>query len=213
MQSNFIKSNYYEGSRGYLKSSGSLADLSKNKKNSLILFGSPKLNGHTAKALNILTYKLSNNYTFKNINAYEENIHPCMDCGLCISKNACQFDDFNEIHNYLAASELLIIATPVYNLSFPAPLKAIFDRMQRYFCARLKRNIRPTFALPKQAIVLLTQGSNDLTGIDIITCQLKLIFSIIDTKLTAKIILQNTDHGISIDTINYQIEKAIEKLK
>lgn len=182
------------------------------KKNALVLFSSPHDKGHTYKVLDNLISKLSFVYHFTTINAYRENIEPCIDCKLCHVEDRCVFDDFDHIHENLAEAELLIIASPIYNLSFPAPLKAIFDRMQKYFCARIKRNIRPTFKIPKQAVLVLTQGDFSDSGINIVEQQLKLIFSVIDTKLISEIIWKGTDFNTPFNSVIPQIEKSVNKL-
>lgn len=182
------------------------------KKNALVLFSSPHDNGYTYEVLDKLISELSFVYQFTTINAYKENIKPCIDCKMCHIKNSCVFDDFNHIHEELIRAELLIIATPIYNLSFPAPLKAIFDRMQKYFCARIKRNIRPTFKIPKQAVLILTQGDFHDSGINIVKQQLKLIFSVIDTKLISEIIWKGTDFNTPFNSVLPQIAESVSKL-
>lgn len=42
----------------------------------------------------------------------------------------------------LEDADAVIVATPVYNLSFPAPMKALFDRFQRYYEAHFRRKLR-----------------------------------------------------------------------
>lgn len=166
--------------------------MNKQPKEALILFGSPHNNGYTKLVLNLLLENISG-YNFNVIDSYKENIQPCADCNLCQTINRCRYNDFNSIDYMLKNADLLIIATPIYNLSFPAPLKAIFDRMQIYFSARFSRNINPPIAKRKKGIILLTCGSNDETGKNIILKQLKLIFSIINTYIYKVIVWNNTD--------------------
>lgn len=183
-----------------------------DKKKAIIFFGSPKKNGHTSILLNKLISNLENEYIFFKINAYENYVTPCIDCGVCLNEQSCIFNDFDFIHDKLKSAELIIVATPVYNLSFPAPLKAIFDRMQRYFCSRLKNNIRPTFNIQKKAIVILTQGSNNPLGVNIISEQLRLIFSTIDTTISSKIVWDCTDFSPIPKDIDMQVKKAVMNL-
>ncbi len=57
----------------------------------------------------------------------------------------------------------MVVATPVYGLSFPAPLKAVFDRTQQYYEAYISRHIKHPFEKPK-GILLSVYGSNDKRG-------------------------------------------------
>lgn len=163
------------------------------KKEALIFYASPKKNGFTASVLNKVVENLSSKYNFSTIDAYKSNIKPCIDCGVCKVKDGCQFDDFDEIDFLLGRCDLIIVASPVYNLSFPSPLKAIFDRMQRYYMARFLKKVQGPMLKPKNGIMILTCGSDDLSGIDISRKQLKMIFTTINTKLVGEIVMKNTD--------------------
>lgn len=124
-----------------------------------VLFGSPHKNGHTEK---LLKHFLSgfNGTDINIINAYQQNIHPCIDCGMCSKKRFCQFEDMKKIDILLKNCDILIIASPVYNSSFPSPLKAIFDRTQVYYRAKTIHNENAFENHIKKALILLTQGSH-----------------------------------------------------
>ena len=162
------------------------------KKKAVILYGSPHENGHTKKALNKGIKELKNDYDFEFIDAFKANIKPCIDCGLCEKNGKCVFSDFNDIDKILRECELLIVATPIYNSSFPAPLKAIIDRTQLYFNMKTKLKINP-FKQKKRAILVATYGSNDDSCEKIILNQLKLFFILLNAKLSKAIFVKNTD--------------------
>ena len=61
----------------------------------------------------------------------------------------------------LHQSSRIILATPIYFLGFPAPLKQIIDRFQPYFY-RSPFQTQP----PKKALLLTTSGSNDNVGVE-----------------------------------------------
>ena len=135
---------------------------------------------------------LQPNYEFELIDAFKENIKPCVDCGFCKSTPACAFSDFDNIDKILRECELLIVATPVYNASFPAPLKAIIDRTQLYFNMKTKLKINP-FTQEKCAILVITYGANDNSCEEIILNQLKLFFVLLNAKIYKAIFVKNTD--------------------
>lgn len=164
-----------------------------NKKLALVIFGSPKKNGFTASLLNDFISEINDDYEIDVLNAYEKKISPCIDCGFCKSHDACIYNDLDQFDLLLKSADLIIIATPIYNLSFPAPLKAVFDRMQRYFEARFTRNIKKPIEKHKDAVLIITSGSNSDEGFKIINKQLKLIFSIINASVIKEIFLKNTD--------------------
>ena len=94
----------------------------------------------------------------------------------------------------------------------PSPLKAIFDRMQRYFSARFYQNKKPPIKKAKNAVLLLTCGSNDERGPKIIITQVKMVFTILNAKLTGTIVWYDTDKGPKIDKLIPEIQKISKTL-
>lgn len=163
------------------------------KKQAVILYGSPHENGHTKKALNAVLEQLNDHFNFTFVNSYKEKIHPCIDCGFCAQNNKCIFPDFNDIDNKIRNCDLIIIASPVYNCGFPAPLKSIMDRTQLYFNMKTKLKINP-FKKTKEAILVMTYGSNDSSCEEVILKQLELFFILLNAKLTKIVFVKNTDN-------------------
>lgn len=125
----------------------------------LIFFGSPHSNGFTSQILNYVTDTFyESKITIKK--AFEENIKPCIDCGFCKCNAKCIFDDMEEIYSLLESADILIIAFPVYNFSLPAPLKAIIDRLQKYYNQKFALKTKNKSEHPKKCIIITTQGSS-----------------------------------------------------
>ena len=165
------------------------------KKLILVFFGSPHKNGKTVRLLAAFLQAFgSDGFDVRVIDAYEEDVLPCTGCGFCKSEEACAMHDFDEIDALLRRADGIVVATPVYNLSFPSPLKAIVDRTQRYFEARFSLLKKPPIEKPKTAVLLVTLGSDDLDGVDVITRQLKMIFSVMNTSLDGLAVWPRTDH-------------------
>ncbi len=98
------------------------------------------------------------------LSCYERRPIPCDDCRYCQQREGCSKRDLDDIYAALEAADLVVIATPVYHLSFPAPLKAFIDRLQRYWSARFVRNKRPPIAQPKKLVLLTVSGSSRSEG-------------------------------------------------
>ena len=172
-------------------------------KTALVLFGSPHENGHTAALLEVfLNHLKEKKYEIKIINAYQKNVKPCTDCSFCKSKEGCVYSDTDDIDSTLQTCDLLIIATPVYNASFPAPLKTIFDRFQRYFNAKYTLGIVPPVKKAKQAVALLTQGS-DISFEETIKKQLNPIFKLLNAQCIGQVTWSGTDNK------NFNLDKFL----
>jgi NAD(P)H-dependent FMN reductase len=88
---------------------------------------------------------------------------------------------------------MLVIASPVYGLSFPAPLKAIFDRLQRYFEEKFTLGNPAPISRRKPALFLAACGSNDTRGFAIMTEQLDLSLRLMNASLVHSVTVANTD--------------------
>lgn len=178
-----------------------------------VFFSSPHKNGYTKKLLDIFMKQVQAS-ELVIIDCYEKNVKPCIDCGYCKTHRACVFNDIDDIDRYLKKMDLLIFASPVYNFSFPAPMKSILDRMQRYFCARFYGNIKPVINKQKKAVLLASCGSKDeLQSIKIMQMQLNKIFTIINCKLVGSILMKETDKLVGIpENIIVQIKELVNNL-
>jgi len=168
------------------------ADTVRNEKNALVLFGSPRKAGFTARLLTQYLAGLSG-YRVRVIDAYEQAALPCTACGYCETHVACAINDLDEFYRLLEDADLLVIAVPVYNLGLPAPLKAMVDRMQVYWSRRFKQNIRPPITKPKQGVLLLTAGKQSGGGIDVVKNALLRVFTVLNVVDTDVQVLTGTD--------------------
>lgn len=166
---------------------------SKNEKRVFVIFGSPHKNGNTAILMDTFLKNLKDKMIVDFVSAFESGILPCIDCGYCKSENGCAFEDFDDFDEKYRNADIIVIATPVYNLTFPGPLKGIFDRTQQYYNTQVIHGVRPSIKKPKKAVLLLTCGNESDEGEKIIEKQLKLMFSVMNTELTATVLWKGTD--------------------
>lgn len=160
------------------------------KNNVLVLYGSPHKNGNTNKLLNNFLKNLFYD-KIKIVSAYEKSANPCIDCRHCAKEAKCIFSDLDDFNEFIKSANIIIIASPVYNRSLPAPLKAIIDRMQRYYNEKKFLKKKNHYS-PKKAFVLLTQDSNENIEKEI-TNQISPNLKLVNTKSIEAITLKNTD--------------------
>ena len=134
-----------------------------HKKKALVLFGSPQGHGHTAQLLDsfLECFRHHDGWEVEVADLYRQNPHPCTGCKACAKEERCAYPDLDALDKSLRACDLLVVASPVYNFSFPAPVKAWLDRTQRYFEARFALGKKPPIPKHRQAVLLLTMGSQD----------------------------------------------------
>ncbi|WP_322199007.1 flavodoxin family protein [Acutalibacter intestini] len=167
------------------------------KKHLLVLFGSPNSHGNTRMLLESFldVFKEQKGWAIDEIDTYVLNAHPCTGCRACAKKEGCQFSDLDGFDKALRRADLLVVASPVYNDSFPAPLKAVLDRTQRYFEARFSLGMRTPIKKRRQAVLLLAMGQEEDFPVEVTVHQLERAFSVMNTQLCGCAVWGGTDRG------------------
>jgi multimeric flavodoxin WrbA len=182
------------------------------KKELLLITGSPRKNGVTAKLAAMALEEaglIDKNINVTALDTYALALKPCTHCGHCKKNPACVHDDFLPVNAALQRADILVIASPVYVLGFPAPLKALLDRSQQYFEAKFSLGIT-SIKKHKKAIFLSAHGSKDDRGVLFMEEQLKMIFNVYNAELNASIAAHNTDSGhIDFDALREEIKTAL----
>lgn len=170
-------------------------DENTNKK-MLVWFGSPHSQGHTRQLLEAFLGPFKKaGWEIKELDTYAADIRPCLGCGVCGKTGECVMEDFDPIDKALRSCDFLTVASPVYNDSFPAPLKAVLDRTQRYFEARFTLGQRPPIRKHRKAALLLTMGSDQSFPVEVTTHQLKQSFTVMNTELSGCAVWQGINGG------------------
>ena len=97
----------------------------------LLINGSPRQNGNTARALDemIDVFKAEGIET-ELVRVGSLDVRGCIACGSCANTGACVFDDIvNEIAPAFEEADGLVVGSPVYYASANATLIALLDRL------------------------------------------------------------------------------------
>lgn len=165
----------------------------------LVIYGSPKSDGATKKLCDSYLAKEGIS-TYQWYDCFHEMPTPCNDCGYCKTHDGCSKPDLQSFYTALEQCDFLIIATPIYNNSFPAPLKALIDRLQVYYNARFCRGIRPPVRIQKEVALLLTAGgSKDCS--ELIVSQLRPVLTVINATLRTCLFVKSTDAKNEVPTV------------
>ncbi|MDE5699476.1 MAG: flavodoxin family protein [Lachnospiraceae bacterium] len=125
--------------------------------NTLIINGSPRINGDTESLVHIIEQHISGEY--KIVNAYRCNISPCIDCRYCWENCGCAIqDEMQEIYDYIQICDNILIASPIYFSELTGKLLDVGSRLQTYFCARFFRNEEVILKQKKGAVILVGGG-------------------------------------------------------
>lgn len=126
---------------------------------------------------------------------YDDPPQPCIDCGVCALQRGCALHDLDRLMADFENADRVIFAFPVYHMSFPAPMKALFDRFQRYYNARFIRNEKPPIPKRRKAVLVVSCGRQWQANEEMLLKQIKQAFSILNLELTDVIVRDCTDNG------------------
>ncbi|HOV90851.1 MAG TPA: flavodoxin family protein [Syntrophorhabdaceae bacterium] len=141
----------------------------------VVLFGSPRKDGNTIQLVNAFSDILKK----KDINVRmlylnDMNIRPCQGCYVCLPAGVCKInDDMKDIIKYMAESDLIVYASPIYWFNVSAQLKVAIDRTIAFMDEKFNSRIAG-----KKAVTLLTCGSEDVNVCEPSISMFKMIFDL-----------------------------------
>lgn len=98
------------------------------------------------------------------VRAYEARVAPCIACARCEGEQvgcAVMDDGWSALETALRSADALLIASPVYFMGLPAPLKAIVDRLQAMWWYRERGGRVATNGGPfRRGALVLTAGGD-----------------------------------------------------
>lgn len=108
----------------------------------LMINGSPRINGATAKALKEMEKIFEEqNLEVEIVNVGTMSVRGCIACGSCYKTGKCAIDDIvNELAPKLEAADGLVVASPVYYASANATIIAVLDRL--FYSTRFPKTMK-----------------------------------------------------------------------
>ena len=119
-------------------------------RNIVILVGSKRKNGNTARLAQSFEEGAVQNNNVEIVSVVDYKVNPCIGCNSCFTceGNKCfQNDDMVQIYEKLRNADIVVIASPVYFYGISAQLKAIVDRIHT--------PMRNTFHIKKLGLLLV----------------------------------------------------------
>ena len=108
----------------------------------LLINGSPKANGNTARALEEMISVFSKEgIETEVVHVGIKDVRGCLACGSCYKTGRCAIDDIvNECAQKLAECDGLVVASPVYYASANGTLISFLDRL--FYSARCDKRMK-----------------------------------------------------------------------
>ena len=127
--------------------------------NILLLNGSPRLNGNTARMSEAFTMGAESvGHTVNRIDICRRKISGCLACEYCHNKGngeCVQKDGMQEVYDGLKNADMLVLASPIYYHGLSGQLKCAIDRLYAIG--------KPEFLLRlKKVAMILSSGDPDM---------------------------------------------------
>lgn len=182
------------------------------KKNVLIIDGSGRQNGYTKKQIeyfksicdyeNVITFEL-----------FKEQLKFCDGCNYCEANEKCRHRDLDSFFESFEKTDLIVFASPLYNGTFSAPLKALLDRFQFYYTYFYKHNKTQKIEKKRKAILLVSSGREGKKWLSVMEEQLKFAFSILNIEFVGSSLCNFTDTNPQIEKSENEIRKIVERIE
>jgi multimeric flavodoxin WrbA len=176
--------------------------------------GSPRRKGNSQYLMSCFMEEMKGKGADTQVlDAVKLTINPCTGCGNCESKGVCIFkDDFTNI--FLPAvikADIIVLSSPIYFYGFPAPIKALIDRIQVLW-SRKYRLKTDEFKDRKRKGVLLavgaTRGKDLFDGLRLTT---RYFFDAADIKYETELCYRGMDEKGEMEN-HPALQEDIKKL-
>ncbi len=175
------------------------------KKKVLIIKGSGRKDGYTNRLCDEVQKLLSND-DVKIFDTYKEAVLPCNGCNYCEKNGVCVNHELDEFYKDFETADLIIFASPVYNGTFPGPMKSLIDRFQVYYTGFYAAGKIQQIKKQRKAVFIAAAGRDGEKSFEFMKWQLSCACTILNLKLSKSVLCSYTD-------TEPKYSEALEELK
>lgn len=181
-------------------------------RNILIIDGSGRKDGFTKQQIEFLKEYAE----YENLTVYEtfkNKFEFCDGCNFCEANEKCVHKDLDDFFEKFETADLIVFASPIYNGSFSAPLKALIDRFQFYYTYFYKHNKTQKITKRRKALLLATSGRVGEKWLSVMEEQLKFAFSILNIEYIGSALCNFTDTSPDLKKAEQEIRNIFERIE
>ncbi len=174
-------------------------------KKALIIRGSYRKNGFTNRLCDELAGMIPG-YDVTFFDSCNERFAPCTGCNYCEMGGKCINRDLDKFFKAFETADLVVFASPVYNGTFTAPIKALIDRFQFYYTGFYASEKKQKIEKHRNAFFIAASGRGGEKSFAYMKEQLECAFTILNMELCGSVLCAHTDTLSDYDG-------AVEKLR
>lgn len=179
------------------------------EKQKILLIEASKRENSLTHELALFAVSLFSGGELTEYNAFSSLALPCDGCNYCETAKKCRHRDLDGFFYEYENADVIIIATPVYNDSVPAPLKAVIDRFQVYYTRFYSSGRVQPVKKRRKAFFISSAGRDGEFPYTVIYRQLKNIFSITNVEFFGGVMCPFTDTAPNKEAARSDIKKLI----
>lgn len=176
----------------------------------LVIRGSARSAGFT-NALCDYALSLAGECEIINFDTFSESFAPCDGCNFCEANFCCRHRDLDSFFGEFESADLIIFASPVYNGSFSAPLKALVDRFQVYYTSFYAKGKLQPIEKRRKALFFAASGRGGSEAFNYMKTQLASAFSILNIELAGSVLCPFTDTEPQLCEAKEEIRKILSE--
>ena len=158
----------------------------------LVIKGSARENGCTNTVLARALENLADECEVSVFDSYKAAFEFCDGCGVCDENGECRHRDLDGFMSEFENCDVVVFASPVYNGTFTAPVKALTDRLQPYYSWFYAHSKAPKAEKRRKAVLLAASGKAG-SECAYMEQQLKFICSVTNIEFCGTVLCAFTD--------------------
>ena len=176
----------------------------------LVIKGSARENGYTNTVLAGALENLADECKVSIFDSYKSAFEFCDGCGFCDENGECRHRDLDGFMCEFENCDVLVVASPVYNGTFTAPVKALTDRLQPYYSWFYAHGKTPKAAKRRKAVLLTASGKAG-GECAYMEQQLRFICSVTNIEFCGTVKCAFTDTLPDVDKVAEDFERLLKR--
>ncbi len=176
----------------------------------LVIKGSARENGYTNTVLARALKNIADECEVSIFDPYKSAFEFCDGCGACDESGVCRHSDLDGFMSDFENCDVLVFASPVYNGTFTAPVKALTDRLQPYYGWFYTHSKMPKAEKRRKAVLLAASGKAG-SECEYMEQQLKFICSVTNIEFCGTVLCAFTDTLPDVDKAADDFERLLKR--
>lgn len=179
------------------------------RKKYLIIKGSGRKQGCTNTICDELLKVLQGDEVFV-FDTYKEQFSPCNGCNFCEQNGKCVNRDLDFFYKSFEECDRVIFLSPVYNGTFPAPMKSLIDRFQVYYTTFYHNGKIQPIRKRREAYLVVASGRGGEEAFSYMSAQLRCAFTILNVEMKQAFLCAHTDIGADFTPVIDEIKRSLK---